>query len=102
MRAPLILQSSFVGGSSFQMALPSSLLVPGAPVPASTAPINGTCPAQAVKQDAMQSGPQAGRLPIAQSPLAGHTRSTAYLPGQHLPGDALLQHKQNAGQRRPV
>ena len=83
--------------------------VPGPPfggharaVHASPAPVDGIGPAQPVEQDAMQPVPDAGGLPLAQPPPARHPRPATHLRGQHLPGDAALQHKQDATQRRPM
>ncbi len=50
----------------------------------------------------MQLSPDTDRLPVAQPSPACHARPTAHLLGEHLPGDAALQNKQDAGQRRPV
>jgi hypothetical protein len=50
----------------------------------------------------MQPVPDPSRLPVAQPPPARHPRPAAHLLGEHLPRDAALQHKQDAGQRRPV
>ena len=44
--------------------------------------------------------PDPGRLPVAQAPPAGHARAAAQLLGQHLPGDAGLEHEDDAGQGR--
>jgi hypothetical protein len=59
-------------------------------------------PAQAVEQNAMQPVPDPGGVPIAQPPPARHPRTAAHLLRQHLPGNAALEHKQNAAQRRPA
>ena len=41
-------------------------------------------------------------LPVAQPSPASHARAATPLLRQHLPGDAALQHKDDAAQRRPV
>jgi len=50
-------------------------------VHAGMAPIDGTCPARAVEQDAMHPVPDAVSLPIAQPPPVPHPRAAAHLPG---------------------
>ncbi len=42
--------------------------------------------------------PDAGLLPVAQAPLARHP-TAAEFGQQHLPGDAALEHEQDASQR---
>ena len=41
-------------------------------------------------------------LPVPQPPPAGHARPAPHFPRQHLPENAGLQHKQDAGQGRAV
>lgn len=50
----------------------------------------------------MEPFPDPGRLPVAQPSPARHPGAAAHLLRQHLPRDAALEHKQDAGQRRPV
>src|SRR5438477_7653091 len=47
----------------------------------------------------MQSVPDPGRLPVAQPSPAGHAAAAAQFQRQHAPGDAALEHEQDAGQR---
>ena len=41
-------------------------------------------------------------LPVAQAPPAGHAGAAAHFLGQHFPGDAGLQHEEDAGQTGAV
>ena len=50
----------------------------------------------------MQPLPDAGLLPVAQPPPAGHARAAAQLPRQLLPGDAGLEHEHDALERPPI
>ena len=50
----------------------------------------------------MEPGPDAGLVPIAQAAPAGHPRAATQFLGQHLPGDATLQHEDDAGQGRAI
>ena len=51
-----------------------------------------------VQQDLVQALPDGGCPPIPQAAPAGHPAATAQFLGQHLPGDATLQDKDDAGQ----
>src|SRR3712207_4097613 len=46
----------------------------------------------------MESVPDPGLLPIAQAPPARHAAAAAQLLGKHLPGDAGLEHEDDARQ----
>ena len=56
------------------------------------------CIAELVEQLVLEPLPEARGLPVAQAPPAGHAEATAQLPGQHGPGDARAQHKDDSGQ----
>ena len=51
-----------------------------------------------VEQDLVDLVPGAVGLPVAQPPPAGHAAAAAHLAGQVLPGDAGLEHEEDAGQ----
>jgi hypothetical protein len=70
-------------------------------VDASTAPVHGIGPAQAVEQNAMQPFPDAGGLPFAQPSQHVIPEPQPIFCGS-ISRQAALQHKQNAAQRRPV
>jgi hypothetical protein len=59
-------------------------------VDASTAPVDGTGPTEAVEQDAMVPFPDTGGMPVAQSPSARHARPATHLLGQHSQGMPLF------------
>ena len=46
--------------------------------------------------------PSAVGLPLLESAPAGHSAAAAQLLREHLPGDAALEHKENAGDRLAV
>jgi hypothetical protein len=46
----------------------------------------------------MQAAPHPAALPVTQAPPARHATAAAQLLGQHLPGDARLQDKDDARQ----
>src|SRR5215217_2161097 len=71
--------------------------VQGAP-----APVDRPGAAEPVEQGLVERPPDAGPLPVAQPPPATHPAAAAHLPRQHLPGDAALEHEQDAGQRRAI
>jgi len=51
-----------------------------------------------VEQHVMETIPHAGALPIPQAPPAGHATAAAQFLRQQFPGDAALQHEEDAGQ----
>jgi hypothetical protein len=51
--------------------------------------------AQAVEQCSVKPLPHPGFVPLLQAPPAGHAAAAAHLLGEHLPGDARLEHEQN-------
>lgn len=53
---------------------------------------------QSLQERVMQAPPHACALPVTQPPPARHAAPAAQLLGQHLPGDATFQDKDNAGQ----
>ncbi|CAA9554149.1 MAG: hypothetical protein AVDCRST_MAG19-1075, partial [uncultured Thermomicrobiales bacterium] len=66
------------------------------------APVEATRSAQAVQQPPVDAVPHPGRLPVAQAAPAGHPRPAPQLLGQHLPGDAGLEHEDDPGQRGAI
>jgi hypothetical protein len=46
--------------------------------------------------------PHTGLVPVPQPPPAGHPRTEAQLLRQELPGNAGVEHEQDAGQNLPV
>src|SRR4051794_25461595 len=72
------------------------------------APVDQAGLPEPVEQGVVERPPDAGLLPVAQSAPAGHAGAAAHLLREHLPGDAALQHEQDAGQggavldRRPA
>src|SRR5436190_10048671 len=71
-------------------------------VHARPAPIDLVRLAQAVQDRLVQARPDACLLPVAQAPPAGHAAAAAHLRGQHLPGDAALEHEEDPRQSRAV
>jgi len=65
-------------------------------------PINPVGRAQAGEQHLRQRVPDARLLPGPQASPATHTRAAAHFLRQHLPRDAALQDKQDAGQNRSI
>jgi hypothetical protein len=66
-------------------------------------PVDLTVIAQPVQQPVMQGLPDAGGLPVAQPPPAGHAAATAQLTsGQESPGDAGPQHIDDPAEHGPV
>ena len=53
---------------------------------------------QPFQQDLVELGPHPGCVPVSQSAPAGHARTTIHFLRQHLPGDAALEHEEDAGQ----
>ena len=56
--------------------------------------------AEAIEQRVVQRVPDPRLLPVAQASPAGHAGAAAQLRWQHLPGDAALEHEDDAGQAR--
>ncbi len=54
-------------------------------------PLDGVAAAQLVEQDLVEPAPDAGLLPVAQPPPAGHATAAAHLLGQRLPRQAGAQ-----------
>ena len=50
----------------------------------------------------MQPLPHPCFVPLLEATPAGHPGATSHLLGQHLPGDATLEDKQDAGESCPV
>src|SRR4051812_38570012 len=65
----------------------------GGAVERAPAPVDRVRPAQAVEEHAVESGPDAGRLPVLEPAPAGHARATAHLTREHRLGDAALEHE---------
>lgn len=57
---------------------------------------------QPIQERQVQAVPHAGRLPVAEPPPTGHPTPPAQFGGQVLPGDARLEHEQDARQTRPI
>src|SRR3954468_2590362 len=66
------------------------------------APVDLAGLAQPIQQFPMEPVPDAGLVPIAQAGPAGHARAATQSLGQHLPGNATLQHEDDAGQGRAI
>jgi hypothetical protein len=58
--------------------------------------------AQLGEQQLVQRRPDAGLGPVAQPPPAGHPAAPDQCGGQLVPGDAGLEHEDDAGERGPV
>src|SRR5690606_7085893 len=63
-----------------------------------TRPIDLVGPMQVREEQSMHLRPDARSLPVPEPAPAGHARATAHLLGQHLPGNAAAQDKEDAGQ----
>jgi hypothetical protein len=66
-------------------------------VQAGAAPVDLARFPEAIQQFMVEAVPDPGLLPIAQTAPAGHAGTTAHLLRQQLPGDAALQHQDDAG-----
>ena len=58
--------------------------------------------AQAVEQHPVKPLPDPGFVPFFEAPPAGHPGPAAHLLRKHLPGDAHLEHKQEARERGSI
>ena len=58
--------------------------------------------AQAIEQSTVQPPPHARLVPLLEPAPAGHARAASHLLGEHLPGDARLEHEQDARESGPV
>jgi hypothetical protein len=74
----------------------------GRRVEARASPVDLARLPEAIEEHAVQPPPHPGLLPVAQPPPAGGARPAAHLLGEHLPGDARLEHEDDAGQGGPV
>lgn len=66
------------------------------------APVNFVRVAQLSEQDAVQPGPYAQLVPLMQAHPARRPAAAAHLARQVVPGQSCLEHKEDAGKRRPV
>src|ERR671920_380255 len=57
---------------------------------------------QALQKNSVQPFPHARLMPFLQASPASHPRSAAHLLREHLPGDAALQHEDDARQSCPI
>jgi hypothetical protein len=73
----------------------------GGAVQAGSAPVQMPCIRQALEQHAVQAGPNAHHVPVAQASPASHA-GAAQLARQHLPRHARAQHEDDADQGHAI
>lgn len=66
-------------------------------VRAGAAPVDAVPRAKAIRQRAVETIPDARLLPVPQAPPADHPQPAAELPRRNLPGNAALEHEDDAG-----
>jgi hypothetical protein len=65
-------------------------------------PVDALLLADPLEQGMEELLPDAAPLPVPQSPPTGHAGAAAHFLGQHLPGNAALEHEDDASQAGSV